>query len=150
MRVFLDTNVLLDNFDGSRPNSGASRKVIRFCEQERNQGLISALSVANILYILRKLVRTCEERALVVWTLCDAYEVIPLERGDFLFATGEGFGDFEDGLQILAAEKMKADCIVTNDKKGFGEAKVKVLTPGEFVALIDTRGLEKTQEVRYN
>lgn len=139
MRIFLDTNILLDNFDNTRQNSFASQVVVRICEREGNQGLISAMSVPNILYILRRIVRTREERALIVRTLCDAYEVVPLERGDLLFATGEDFGDYEDGLQCLAAEKMEVDCIVTSDKRGFRGAKVRVMTPREFLKFYDVR-----------
>ena len=137
MRIFLDTNILLDNLDATRFDSGASREVVRICEREGNQGVISAMSVPNILYILRKIMRTREERTLMVRTLSDAYEIVPLEKGDLLFATGESFADFEDGLQCLAAEKAGADCIITNDKRGFGGAKVRVMAPGEFLKLLD-------------
>lgn len=98
-----------------------------------NRGLISALSVPNVLYVLRRSMRSHEMKALVVRTLLDTYDVIPLERGDLLMATGGDFIDYEDGLQCLAAEKMGADCIVTNDKRGFRGAKVEVLTPREFL-----------------
>lgn len=135
MKVFLDTNVLIDNFDSSRPNTEASIKTIERCEEMGCQVLISALSVPNILYILRKILCSHERRVRVVRTLCSTCTIIPLERGDLLFATAEDFPDYEDGLQCLAAEKALVDYIVTNDKRGFRGAKVKVVTPGEFLAL---------------
>lgn len=134
MKIFLDTNILVDNLDDNRWDADASKEVVRICDQEGNRGLISALSVPNVLYVLRKSIRSHEMKVLVVRTLLDTYDVIPLERGDLLMATGEDFEDYEDGLQCLAAEKMGADCIVTNDKRGFSGAKVKVLTPREFLA----------------
>lgn len=136
MRIFLDTNILLDFFDDTRWSSEDSKRMMLACERKEHQVLISAMSVPNVLYVLRKAVRTHEEKNLIVRTLCGAYEIVPLERGDLLFATGENFCDYEDGLQCLAAEKMGADYIVTNDKEGFQGAKVKVVTPKEFLELV--------------
>lgn len=135
MRIFLDTNVLLDTLDEARRDFEISRKITRICEQEGNQGMISAMSVPNMLYILRKELRTHEMKALLVRSLCHSYDIVPLERGDLIFATADDFPDYEDGLQCLAAEKTGVDYIVTNDKKGFRGAKVKVVTPKEFLEL---------------
>lgn len=136
MKIFLDTNVLIDNFDSSRPNTEASIETIGRCEKMGHQVIISALSIPNILYVLRKTICSHELRVLVVRTLCGTCAIVPLERGDLLMATGEDFCDYEDGLQCLAAEKMGVDYIVTNDKKGFQGAKVKVVTPREFLELV--------------
>lgn len=135
MKVFLDTNVLIDNFDSSRPDTEASIETIGCCEKMGYQVIISALSMPNILYILRKRIRSYERKTWIVRTLCHACIVAPLERGDLLMATGEDFIDYEGGLQCLVAEKMGADYIVTNDKRGFRGSKVKVVTPREFLEL---------------
>lgn len=133
MKIFLDTNILIDNLDDSRWGAEASKEVVRICGQDENRGLISALSVPNVLYVFRRIMRAREEKSFIVRSLCNAFDVVSLERGDLIMATGEDFADYEDGLQCLAAEKMGVDCIVTNDKRGFSGAKVKVLTPREFL-----------------
>ena len=133
MKIFLDTNILIDNFDSARCGARASARVIRLCDREDNRAIISALSIPNILYVLRKTVYSHEQQERIVRILCSACNVVSLERGDLLLATDEDFDDYEDGLQILAAEKAGADCIITNDKTGFLGARIKVLMPEEFL-----------------
>lgn len=54
MKIWIDTNVLLDVLC-NRPNFvEASVKVWKLCEVKKLEGYISALSVTNIVYILRK------------------------------------------------------------------------------------------------
>ena len=54
MRVLIDTNILLDVLSNRPEFVDMSSKVWKLCETHRVQGFISALSIANIVYILRK------------------------------------------------------------------------------------------------
>lgn len=38
MKIFLDTNVLIDNLDNERWDTDASKEVVRICEQGRIGG----------------------------------------------------------------------------------------------------------------
>jgi len=54
MKVLIDTNIILDVLF-KRPNFYEdSAKVFKLCEVKRISGVISALSIPNIMYILRK------------------------------------------------------------------------------------------------
>jgi predicted nucleic acid-binding protein len=41
--------------------------------------------------------------------------------------------DLEDGFQIVLATKCGADILITNDKKGFRNAPMEVMSSGEFL-----------------
>ena len=45
--------------------------------------------------------------------------------------------DFEDTLQIAAAQSWGADVIVTRDKTGFANSPIKVLSPDEFLGSLE-------------
>ena len=54
MRVFVDTNVLLDVLQQREPHVNASSIVWKACECGEIEGVVSALTFPNIVYILRK------------------------------------------------------------------------------------------------
>lgn len=54
MRVLLDTNVILDVLCAREPFLADASKVWKLCEVEKLDGHLSALSIPNIVYILRK------------------------------------------------------------------------------------------------
>ena len=41
--------------------------------------------------------------------------------------------DYEDSLQLIAAEESMCDAIITFDKKGFTKSKLPVFTPSEIL-----------------
>ena len=54
MKVLIDTNVILDVLCARKDFLEDSSKVWKYCEVNKINGYISALSVPNIVYILRK------------------------------------------------------------------------------------------------
>lgn len=54
MKVLIDTNVILDVLCNRLPFVEDAQKVFRLCEVNKITGYISALSIPNIIYIMRK------------------------------------------------------------------------------------------------
>ena len=54
MRIFVDTNVLLDVLQNRKPHVNASSIVWKACECGELEGVVSALTFPNIVYVLRK------------------------------------------------------------------------------------------------
>ena len=50
-------------------------------------------------------------------------------------ANNSKFKDFEDGVQYFCAKEIKADLIISNNKKDFWESDIFVLKADEFYAL---------------
>ena len=53
-------------------------------------------------------------------------------------ALASDFLDFEDAIQYYAALEQKVDYIVIRNKKHFISKQVPIITPAEYVALINT------------
>lgn len=51
---------------------------------------------------------------------------------------GRRWADFEDCLVDVCAEKVKADFLLTRDEKGFAQAHVPVMSPGDFFNYIES------------
>ena len=54
MKVLIDTNIILDVLCGREKFLEDAERIFKLCETRRLNGFISALSIPNIIYILRK------------------------------------------------------------------------------------------------
>ena len=131
MRVFLDTNVLLDVFL-KRAGESASARVIASCGEPWNQGFVALHTLSNAFYLIEKQ-RTREEawefiRDVLAWAA-----VAEIATTDAARTQQMGMDDFEDALQIAAAERCGADVIVTRNTRDFaGKTAVPVVLPEDF------------------
>lgn len=131
IKVFLDTNVVLDALVPGRPYEDYSRGIVgigggdyRLC--------VSSLSVATLHYVAKKHVPTGQLMTFLKMIL-DRWKILPLGDIDVWQALRSSCPDFEDALQISCAEGY-CDVIVTADKKHFESCTaVPVFTPEEFI-----------------
>lgn len=54
MKLLIDANILLDVLQNREPYVQASSIIWKLCETEKATGYISALTFANLVYIMRK------------------------------------------------------------------------------------------------
>ena len=133
MKVMIDTNIILDVLCKRPAFYEDTARVFRLCEVREIEGVISALSIPNIVYILRKELDT-EKTGQIINTLMLIFSVADLRADDLKRAVSLKFKDYEDALQSACAERMKADFIVTRNGKDFSESKVAAIGPAELLA----------------
>ena len=135
MKVFLDTNILLD-FGLDRENADFAEGIL----QLGNEGLIelyaSYLSYANMGYILRH--HPQEERYELVRMMRNPVVVLPCDAAQLDAGLATEVKDYEDILQYQCAKAAGCDVIVTNNKKDFHEfCDLPFLTSEEFLLQFD-------------
>ena len=135
MKILVDTNVILDVLTERKPFAENAAKIFKLCEVKRIVGYISALSVPNIVYIMRKELDT-ERIAEVLRQLSLIFSFVDLKAADLIKASGLNFGDYEDALQSVAASRIHADYIVTRNVKDFNGSKVMAVKPEELLERI--------------
>jgi predicted nucleic acid-binding protein len=133
MRVFLDTNVLLDVLLNRPGLVVESEGVILRCEKAGDPMFIAWHGLATTYYLLRR-GRTEAEAMQEVDKLLAWARVADAGDAHARKARGFGFPDFEDALQAASAAACLADCIVTRNVADFTKSQVVVLTPAEFLA----------------
>lgn len=139
MRILIDTNVILDALTGRQPHFDDSDKIIKFCADKKVQGYLAAHSISNIFYILRKDM-SIEDRRIVLLNLCEILEVEGVDSRKVKSALNRGdFKDLEDCIQDECAAAIKADYIVTRNKKDFENSTVPAILPQEFLDMIESR-----------
>lgn len=134
MKILIDTNIILDLIQSREPFSENASKIINSCVKKENEGYISAHSLSDIFFILRK-DKTVEERKALILNLCIFFIVIPEDKNFYTaVCQNNDWNDLEDGLQMKCADFEKLDYIVTRDAgKGFNNSPVKVISAEEFL-----------------
>ncbi len=132
MRVLLDTNVILDVALRRPSLFEGSKRALEKCEAESYELRISWHTLSNLFYILRR-DRGAGETVEFIRHLLSVCTVVPVGHADAVRAVEFGLNDFEDALQLSAAESCRADLILTRNKADFGNPpNLSVLTPEEF------------------
>jgi len=137
MKIFLDTNVLLD-LVLDRDGADAAQRIVTIGRKDEWTRLYASyLSMANIAYILRK--RPMEDVKDCLSQLYKLLAVLPMNDTQLMSAIRNcSSPDFEDSLQIMCAEDKACDVIVTNNPAHFRSfTDIPVLTPDEFLSLCD-------------
>ncbi|MGC6583212.1 MAG: type II toxin-antitoxin system VapC family toxin [Akkermansiaceae bacterium] len=132
MRVFLDTNILMDVAQGREPFYENSAEVIRFVHQENMQAFISWHSMATIFYILNKPWGD-EKTKSYLRDILSWSKLAPTSQSSALKALEMEGEDFEDDLQIQCALAANCDCICTRNTKDFKKSPIPALSPTEFL-----------------
>lgn len=132
MKVLIDTNIILDVLCKRQGFYEDAAKVFKLCEIKKVTGVISALSVPNIIYIMRKEL-DAEKTKQILNILSLLFTVADLKASDLKCAADMNFKDYEDAVQSACAVRVKADYIITRNIKDFSESRVTALKPSEFL-----------------
>ncbi|MBR2237724.1 MAG: PIN domain-containing protein [Prevotella sp.] len=133
MRVFLDTNILLDIIEARQKFLLASSNVFDLGIKRRIELFATPLTFANCVYTARKNVGY--ENAIHGLKALKAYvKTTTMDDNQVMDALCSDMPDFEDMLQYKAAEAAGCDAIVTRDKKRhFPQKGIPVLSPEAFL-----------------
>ena len=132
MNVFLDTNVVID-FMGEREGFfDDAAAIFSMIEDKRITASVSALTIVNCAYILKKAFSS-DIMLEKVEALCQMFNVTPIDRSQLTGAVELRPYDYEDAVQYLSALPSRPDVIITRDKRGFNNFDILVMTPAEFV-----------------
>lgn len=133
MRLLIDANIILDVLQKRQPYYTDSSLIWKLCETEQEEGIVSVLTFANLVYVMRKELSPGKiESVLAALRLIFRFE--ELNEFDLVHAASLGWDDFEDALQSVTAERIKADCIITRNVRDFRKSRISAFTPVEFLA----------------
>ncbi|MGN0482652.1 MAG: type II toxin-antitoxin system VapC family toxin [Lachnospiraceae bacterium] len=133
MKLLIDANILLDVLQKREPHYKDSALIWKLCETAQTEGYISALTFADLVYVMRKEldVEKIEE---ILKKMSLIFQFADLSGSDLTKAAEMHWEDFEDALQSATAERVHAEYIITRNVKDFVKSRVMALTPKEFLA----------------
>ena len=135
MRLLIDANIVLDILQKREGLWKDSSLVWKLCETEQAEGFISALTFANLVYVMRKEL-DAEQVHDVLKKLQLIFRFADFSAADMEKAAEMKWDDYEDAIQAATAERITADFIVTRNVRDFKQSKVIAFTPAELIARI--------------
>lgn len=135
LRLFLDTNILLDVLLRREPFYRSAARVWTLAETGAHEGFVSAISFNNLFYIVRKHggVAPAHRSLRLIRSVFRPVDVDARLLDEALAANG---ADFEDTVQLCCALRCRADYLVTRDHDGFGAASLSIVTADELLAVV--------------
>ena len=132
MKVLIDLNVVLDVILQRQPWLNPSQAIWDANCGGRIYGYLVATSLTNLFYIARRVIGSDQAR-LAVGTCLQSFSILGVDESVLQRADALPGVDFEDNVQLAAAESSQMDVIVTRDPQGFAGAPMPVLAPDEFL-----------------
>ena len=138
MKVFLDTNILLD-YGLDREKADFAGGILQLGKDGLIEVYASYLSYANMGYILRH--HPVAERYELVRMMRQPVDVLPCDANQLDAGLLTEVKDFEDMLQYQCAVANGCDVIITNNKKDFVEYSHKpIYTAAEYLNDLKKKG----------
>ncbi len=133
MKILLDTNIVLDLLLEREPFFKHSKELFILAETKKLKAYLSASSITTIHYLTAKALDK-NEADKIIEMLLKIFLVTPLDKTVFTEAIANNGLDFEDSVIYSSAFNTNIDYIITRDKKGFKNSKVKTIEPNSFLA----------------
>jgi predicted nucleic acid-binding protein len=133
VKLFLDTNVVLDVLANREPFADEAAVVLSLIERGEAKGFVAAHTVTTLHYLLQRAVGGRKARRALADVL-KLVEVVAVDHDRLLQALGMNWKDFEDAVQAACAQKADVDYLVTRNPADFAKAYVDVVTPSQLLA----------------
>jgi len=132
VKVLLDTNIIVDIALERQPYITNSETVLAFVEQGQIEGYISASTISDLYYLIRKQKGrdlTIEFLRQIV-TFC---QIATVNQAVITMALTANFRDFEDTIQYSTAVLNQLDAIITRNPQDFPVITPRILTPEQLI-----------------
>ncbi len=127
MKLLFDTDILLDIALQRREFFEDSARVLEWAEAAPGQAAVAWHSLSNLAYLVRPDARP------FLRELLQFVEVAPTSTEDARHALALLFNDFEDALQVAAAQSFGASFIITRNLTHYRRSPIPALSPKQFV-----------------
>ena len=134
-KLFVDSDVVIDFFTDREPHVNPASELFELNEQGSVKLYISAISINNIYYIVRKFLGH-NKPIEIIEVLTEMTEIIGTTKTEIIQALKNEFSDYEDSIQYSSALAIKdLDAIITRNVKDYRNSSIAVMTPLNFLKM---------------
>lgn len=134
MKVFVDTNVLIDYVCQRGAFAESANCLIASGCIGKVQLQTSALSYVTAMFVAQKYKYEKVDEALLF--VSNFIEILDLQASTVVEMLNSGWEDYEDATLNASAIKAKSDCIVTRNTKDFTKSSLPVYTVDELIKVL--------------
>ena len=132
-KIFIDSDVVIDFFTDRLPFANPASEIFELNEQNEIQLYLSATSVNNIYYIVRRFLGH-KGTLKVIEELTEMTEIVGTTKKEIIQALRNEFKDFEDSIQYSCALTVEGiEAILTRNIKDYSTSKIAVFTPENYL-----------------
>lgn len=135
--IFFDINIILDIFLKRDPFYTSSAYMFSLVEKGEFQGFLGAASYPILFYLLRKekgrdrAINILKKVRVVLSTISVTEKVVDS-------SLNSDIADFAHAIQYYSALEAQCDYFITRNKRDYPANLLKILTPDEFLALLQS------------
>lgn len=133
MKVFLDTNVLLDAIVERQDKTFKenAKLILQLGENGSLDLFMSVLSILTIAYVLKNMSAITKKG--IIRNLCSIVTPLPTLPEHIEAMLSSDINDIEDALQVQSALSGNCDIIITRDRSDYKYSGFPYLSPSEFL-----------------
>jgi len=132
IKVFIDTDIVLDLFLDREPYLANARKIFQLAHDKKIKLFSSVTTYTNCYYVLSKLVSNAQAKEKLVF-LEKRVTVLDSKQEVIKQALFSRFSDFEGAIQHFTAVTHKMDVLLTGNLKDYKNAVIAVQSSSEFL-----------------
>ena len=133
-RVFVDSDIILDLLAKRELFYDNAAKIFMRAHEKKIELFTSAVVLANVFYILRK-INGNEETKRQIRNLRLLVHILPINQNIVDMALNSKINDFEDGLQYFAAKENNIPVIITRNTRDYKEKDMAILSTEEYIKM---------------
>jgi predicted nucleic acid-binding protein len=130
--VLLDTNVVVDWLLKRAGFVENAKKIFGQIDAGTFIGCISSSAITDVYYIIDAKMPPGYAWEMMEY-LYQTLRILPVVRETIRGALDSDLNDFEDAVQVAAAQNIGIDIVVTRDKTGFLDSGLNMYSPEEFL-----------------
>lgn len=133
MKVFLDSDVILDFLLDRKPFSDHISQIFEQSLNSELQLCVSPTTITNLNYIIGRL-ENKKQAHLKTKKILQLVKVETVKESTITNAVLSKFKDFEDAVQNYCAAEANHTIILTRNIKDYKESELAILTPTEYLS----------------
>ncbi len=134
-KLFIDSDVVIDFFTDREPFVNPASELFDWNEKGKVKLYLSAVSINNIYYIVRKYLGH-QQTIAIVEELTEMTEIIGTTRKEIVQALKNNFKDYEDSIQYSTAITIEGvEAIITRNVKDYRNSEIAVFTPRNYLIM---------------
>ena len=133
--IFIDSDILLDILLKRDPFYRFGQKLLNKGKNKEIEISTSALIIANIYYIIVKVLGKNEAKDKVK-KLLKILTVLPFDADCITLAMNSNFSDIEDAMQHFVAMQNQCDVIITRNLKDYKKSLLPIMSAEQYLRTI--------------
>ncbi len=130
--ILLDTDILIDVALDREPYSEPGFELLEHIERGGERASIAWHTISNLYYIVRPNLGDLPTRDFIR-ELTEFVQVAETDTTSIRYASQLSMADFEDAMQVAAAQACNAQFIVTRNIRDYQQSPIPAITPQQHL-----------------